>query len=264
MTTYQMWDKVPGMCQEVPVIEYYQAENRRSDASVVIFPGGAYGYRAPHEGVGYAEMLNKFGIDAFVCEYRVFPHQFPIELLDARRAVRWVRAHAAEFGLDPERIAVMGSSAGGHLAALVSTYAEPIAELEGVDEIDSLPYLPNATILCYAVNHMPDDMKIAHLGTYERLLGDFRNMDCSPYSPDLLVNDGTPQAFIWHTAADEAVNVINSYLYATACRRHNVPVEMHIFPNGRHGLGVANDMPHVAQWTGLLKNWFIDIGWLSE
>ncbi len=260
MTTIQLWDNVPGKCEEVPVLEYYPAENKVTDATVVICPGGGYARRAPHEGKGYAEYFNGLGIDAFVCEYRVAPHRFPLPLLDIRRAIRYVRAHAAEYGVNPDKVAVMGSSAGGHLAALVSTYTAPI-NFEDSDEIDKICPIPNASILCYPVVHLPDETNIAHVGSYKNLLGD--DTDYGKYSPNLLVSDTTPTAFLWHTSDDAVVNVINSYLYAKALREHNIKHEMHIFPSGYHGLGVAANMPHVAQWTGLLKNWLIDLGWLN-
>lgn len=261
MTIYQLWDETPGLCLETPVIEYYPAEKKKTQATVVILPGGGYCCRADHEGKGYAEYLNRIGMDAFVCEYRVAPHRFPLELLDARRAIRFVRAHAEEFGIDPECIAVMGSSAGGHLAGLVSNYTDPI-DFENIDDTDKFSPYPNAAILCYAVGHMPDEMELAHRGSFEELLGD--RTDYEHFSTDLLVNDNTPPTFIFHTAEDQGVNVINSYLYATECRKHNVPVEMHIFPHGRHGLGLAEGRKHVCQWPGLMKNWFIDLGWLEE
>ena len=261
MTVIQMWDSVPAVNGEVPVLEYFPAENKTSDATVVIFPGGGYARRAEHEGKGYAEFLNSFGMDAFVCEYRVAPYRFPIELLDARRAVRYVRAHAAEFGIDPNKVAVMGSSAGGHLAALVSTYTDPI-DFEGVDEIDSIDPIPNASILCYPVIHHPDESNVSHLGSYINLMGE--GEDYVKAAPDMLVSGKTPTAFIWHTSNDDVVNVTNSYLYAAALRKHDIPHEMHIFPKGRHGLGNTNEVPHVSQWTGLLKNWFIDLGWLNK
>ena len=259
MTTIQLWENVPGLCEEVPVLEYYPAETKTSDATVVICPGGGYAMRAGHEGKGYAEYFNALGMDAFVCEYRVAPHRFPLPLLDIRRSIRYVRAHAAEYGVNPEKIAVMGSSAGGHLAALVSTYTARV-EFEGADELDEVCPLPNASILCYPVVHLPDETNIAHVGSYKNLLGE--DTDYAKYSPNLLVNDTTPTAFLWHTSDDAVVNVINSYLYAKALREHNIKHEMHIFPSGYHGLGVATNMPHVAQWTGLLKNWLIDLGWL--
>ena len=261
MTTIQLWENVPGMCEEVPVLEYYPAENKVSDATVVICPGGGYAGRAGHEGKGYAEYFNSIGMDAFVCEYRVSPHRFPLPLLDIRRSIRYVRAHAAEYGVNPEKIAVMGSSAGGHLSALVSTCTAPI-EFEDIDEIDKLCPVPNATILCYPVIHKPDETRVSHGGSYYNLLGkDWTDFD--PYSPDLLVSDATPTAFIWHTSDDAGVNVINSYLYAKALREHNIKHEMHIFPAGAHGLGLAPNAPHVAQWAGLMKNWLTDMGWLE-
>lgn len=262
MTTLQMWDKVPGKGEEVPVLEYFPAEIKKTDAAVIVFPGGGYTMRAGHEGRGYAEFLNSVGIDAFVCEYRVAPHYFPLPLLDARRAVRYVRANAEEFGVDPQKLAVMGSSAGGHLAALVSTYTSPI-EFEQEDEIDKIDPIPNATILCYPVIHKPDETKVSHMGSYRNLLGEGRT-DFDGYSPDLLVSDSTPPAFLWHTSDDGAVNVINSYLYASALRRHGIPHELHVFPHGNHGLGLAGNMPHVAQWSLLLVNWLADMGWISK
>lgn len=260
MTTIQLWENVPGKSEETPVLEYYPAENKTSDATVVICPGGGYAMRADHEGRGYAEYLNSIGMDAFVCEYRVAPHRFPLPLLDIRRAIRYVRANAEKYGIDPAKIAVMGSSAGGHLAALVSTYTDKI-DFEDIDALDEVCPLPNATILCYPVVHMPDETKVAHVGSYKNLLGE--DTDYAKYSPDLLVSDSTPTAFIWHTSDDNCVNVINSYLYAKALREHGIKHEMHIFPSGYHGLGLAENMPHVAQWSGLMKNWLADLGWIG-
>lgn len=259
MEQIQMWNNVPAVDGYSPVLKYYPAEKKKTDATVVIFPGGGYAGRAGHEGEGYALFLNSVGMDAFVCEYRVFPYRFPIPLLDARRAVRYVRANAEKYGIDPNKVAVMGSSAGGHLAALVSTYTEKI-EYEGLDEIDSICPIPNATILCYPVIHHPDETKVAHEGSYYNLAG--KNGDFKKLSPALLVSDTTPTAFIWHTSDDSCVNVINSYLYATALRNRNIEHEMHIFPKGPHGLGLAGNDNHVAQWTVSLINWFTYNGWL--
>ena len=241
-------------------ITYYPAPDKKSDAAVIIFPGGADLGRAEHEGKGYAEFFQSIGVDSFVVDYRVFPDRFPLPLLDARRAVRYVRYHAKEYGINPERIAAMGSSAGGHLTALLSTYKDGI-DGEGVDEIDSESFLPNAQILCYPVIRCPES-GVAHVGSYENLLGD-KIVDAAAFDPALLADETTPQAFIWHTAEDNTVNPIISYDYAAALRRHGVPVEMHIFPCGGHGLGLAQSIPHTAQWSGLLKNRLIDMGWLK-
>lgn len=257
-----LWENAPGLCEEVPTLEYYPAKEKNTDATVVICPGGAYAMRAEHEGKGYAEFFNSIGMDAFVCQYRVSPHHFPLPLLDIRRAIRLVRAGAEKFGIDPNKVAVMGSSAGGHLAALASTYKGPL-EFEGIDETDQQCCMPNAQILCYPVIHCPDELQIAHKGSFQNLLGPDKEALFPQFSCDELVSGETPQAFLWHTAEDQGVNVINSYLYATALRRHNVPCEMHIFPHGRHGLGLAvTEAPHVAQWAGLLQNWLGYIGWL--
>lgn len=257
-----LWENTPGMCEEISTLEYYPASRKQTDAAIIICPGGGYRGRAVHEGKGYAEFLNALGIDAFVCQYRVAPHHFPLPLLDIRRAIRLVRAKAKDFGINPSKIAVMGSSAGGHLAALASTYKDPI-EFEGIDEVDRQNPFPNAQILCYPVIHCPDELQVAHEGSFQNLLGPNMEDIYPNFSCDELVSEDTPPAFIWHTADDTVVNVRNSYLYATALRKHNVSCEMHIFPNGRHGLGLSQtELPHVGQWTGLLQNWLSYIGWL--
>ena len=152
MDIIQLWENVPGYVDggEKPYITYYPAENKKGDGAVIIFPGGGYAKRAPHEGKGYADYLTAQGISCFVLEYRVSPNRFPLPLLDARRAVRYVRANAEKYGIDPNKIAVMGSSAGGHLAAFVSTYLKPI-DGEGADDLDTVDFRPNAQILCYPV-----------------------------------------------------------------------------------------------------------------
>lgn len=256
----KLWESTPGLAEEIPTITPYLPAEKKSRAAVVIFPGGGYAIRCGYEGKDYAEFLNENGISAFVVEYRVSPHRFPLPLLDARRAVRFVRAHAGEYGIDRDKVAVMGSSAGGHLAALVSTYRAPI-DFEGIDTIDSENPFPNAQILCYPVICAPSP--IAHTGSYKNLLGEERaEREGERFAPDLLANGETPMAFIWHTANDEAVNVCNSYRYASALREQKVSTEMHIFPDGRHGLGLASDYPHVAQWKPLLIEWFRFHGWL--
>jgi acetyl esterase/lipase len=258
MTTIRLWDEVPGLCLEEPVLEYYPPEGKASDGAVLILPGGGYANRAGHEGKGYADFLAAAGIHSFVCQYRVAPHRFPLPLLDARRAMRLIRARAGEFGIDPGKIAVMGSSAGGHLAALLSTYTDPV-DGEGADGIDQVDPLPDLTILCYPVIHMPDVTGIAHRGSFLNLMGG--EVDFRPVSPDLLVTEDTPPAFLWHTALDAGVDVRNSYLYAAALSSKGIRNEVHVFPDGGHGLGLAESEPHTAQWTSLLLGWLRHEGW---
>ncbi len=260
MITYQLWDNIPGFCEEKPVLEFYPCDNATSAATVIICPGGGYECRARHEGRPFAEYFNSIGMNAFVLQYRVSPHRFPLPLLDLRRAVRYIRANGEKFGVNPDKIAVMGSSAGGHLAAMASTYTAPIP-YEDVDEIDTVSFMPNATILCYPVIHRPDEMGVGHVGSFVNLLGEGQEARYHEVSCDELVSDTTPPAFIWYTA-DDPVNVTNAYLYAIALHRHNIPHEMHTFHEGPHGLGVASDNPHVAQWLTLLHNWLGYMGWL--
>ena len=261
MKIYPLWNgTAPGAETEIPAITHYAPATKRSDAAIVIYSGGGYAHRAPHEGHGYARFLADLGINAFVVTYRVAPAAFPDELLDARRGVRFVRANAENFGIDKQKIAVMGSSAGGHLAALTSTYLDPI-EGEGIDEIDKEEFLPNMQILCYAV--LSSDEAIYHGGSYKNLLGDHFEERAS-FDPERLVCGTTPPAFIWHTATDPGVNVINAYRYATALKKHNIPCEMHVFPCGGHGLGLAPQYPHIAQWSDLLKNYLILFGFLDK
>lgn len=266
---FDLWNTVPGMCEEVPKITVYTPDVKKGNGAVVIFPGGAYSGRAPHEGEGYAKFLTDAGYTAFVVDYRVSPHRFPCELLDARRGVKFARFYAEKYGIDKEKIAVMGSSAGGHLAALASTYFDDIdIEIEK-DEIEKEDFIPNAQILCYPVIRILGK-GIAHFGTGQNLLGVEKHaIYGEDFQPDMLVSERTPQAFIWHTAADEGVSVLNSYEYAASLKRHGIDAEIHIFPHGRHGLGACVNMnkdddekvlKHDAQWTNLLINWLEYIG----
>ena len=251
--TVQLWNHTPGMCEEVPVLDCFFPEKQTSSTAVVILPGGGYSHRAVHEGKGYAEFLNNHGIPAFVCQYRVSPHRFPLPLLDARRAVRYVRYHAESFGIDPEKIYIMGSSAGGHLAALTSTYFDPI-ELENTDEIDEVSCIPNGQILCYPVIKLLGK-GIAHLGSGKNLLGELQAETGEELSPDLIANERTPKAFIWHTFEDPGVNVINSLDYTKKLRTLRIPTELHVYPYGSHGLGLAEGRDRVEEWSGNLIRW---------
>lgn len=253
----QLWNKTPGMCEEVPTITEYLPKNKKSDMAIIIFPGGGYGMRASHEGKDYAEFLSENGYTAFVVDYRVASHKFPLPLLDARRAVRTVRYCAEKYGIDKNKIAVMGSSAGGHLAALCSTYYEPI-DFENVDEIDKENFIPNYQILCYPVISL-FGKGITHFGSGKNLLGEMLPEKAEDLSPHLIVSEKTPPAFVWHTFADGGVNVKNSLMYARSLKDNNIPVEMHIFPDGEHGLGLSSGdekvNSYVSKWKELLLSW---------
>ncbi len=253
MKTVNLWEETPGLSEVTPTLDIYLPEQKTSDIAVVVLPGGGYGMLAEHEGKGYAEFFNAHGISAFVCNYRVSPHRFPLPLLDARRAVRYVRHHSAEFGISPQKVYIMGSSAGGHLAAMTSTYYGQI-EFEGQDEIDREDYKPNAQILCYPVIKLLGKGQ-AHLGSGKNLLAE-KHVDMGEaLSPDLIADSTTPKAFIWHTFEDATVPVVNALDYAKRLHEVGVSVELHIYPKGHHGLGIAKDFPHTAEWTHELLGW---------
>ena len=253
MERVNLWENTPGLCEEIPVLEIYIPEKKTSDKAVVILPGGGYCRRAPHEGQDYAEFLNENGITAFVCQYRVSPHRFPLPLLDARRAIRYVRYNSKKFNINENEIYIMGSSAGGHLAALTSTYYDEI-EFENQDEIDKVDFKPNGQILCYPVIELLGK-GVTHFGSGLNLLGEDLAYLGEDLTPSKIAGENTPKAFIWHTFNDGGVNVINSLNYAKRLREMNVSVELHVYPDGPHGLGLSRHLPYVGKWTGELIEW---------
>lgn len=261
--SFDLWERHPILGTTGTTIHHYFPEDCISDAAIIAIPGGAYRGLSQYEGWGFGEFFSYKGIHTFTLDYHVAPHRFPIQLLDARRTVRFVRAHAAEYGIDPNKIAVIGSSAGGHLAAMLCTYLDDIPG-EGVDKIDEEDFMPNAQILCYPVICGPDRPDICHMESYGNLLGGRNEHMEALLDPSKNVRATTPPAFLWHTAEDASVNVINSYQYATALRNAKVPTELHVFPYGHHGMGVSVESKHNRQWIGLLLNWFAQMGWIKE
>ena len=266
MTTYKLWEgEIPGFIEEAnePLIHYYPAKEKCGNGCVLILPGGAYRARAAHEGEGYALFFAEHGIDSFVVDYRVKPSVFPIPLLDARRAIRYVRANAEKFGIDPKKIAIMGSSAGGHLAALTSTYKDKI-EGEGVDSLDEIDPMPNMQILCYPVLDIN-----GHPGSFINLLGDSYPSHRS-VTPYYLADKNTPPMFLWHTATDKSVDINNSFRYASRLHEFDISMEMHIYPCGGHGLGLGYhpdkniDLPYIQSWSEHLINWLKFNEYISE
>ena len=258
--TYKLWPD--GYADEV-IITAVTPKCKTPDCAVIAFPGGAYADLAEYEGKDYACFFAEHGIVSFSVNYRVRPHKYPEQLSDARRAVQYVRANAEKYGINKDKIAVIGSSAGGHLAALLSTSSDEL-DCTINDNIFEESYMPNAQILCYPVICNPEFKGISHSASYKNLLGEDYSALSKGVDPCILVRDDTPQAFIWHTAGDNGVNVINSYRYAEHLKLHGIPVELHIFPDGKHGLGLAESFPHVAQWKGLLLNWLDHIGFTNN
>ncbi len=245
----------------VPEIYEYPAGSK---GAVIIFPGGGYGTRAQHEGPKYAEFLQSNGITAFVVDYRVAPYEHPSPISDAMRAIRYVRYNADKYGVDKNKIAVMGSSAGGHLAGSLSVHYDK-AFYEQMDDIDKACARPDATILCYPVIDMGD---YRHEGSRNNLLGGYPSEEMKELmSLHKQVTNDTPEAFIWHTAGDQAVSFMNSMLYAEALGKRKIPFELHVFPDGPHGLGLCDGNEycaahqHVASWKESLIKWLCYKEW---
>ena len=221
--------------------------------AVVVLPGGAYCFKADHEGRAVAEMINEAGVAAYVLDYRVRPCHYLAPLSDAKRAIRLVRS------MGYEKVAILGFSAGGHLCCAAATLydaGDPAAE----DPVERLSSRPDGFIPCYAVASFT---AFRHQGSVDALLGE-RNTDYAllrRFSAELNVTGDTPPAFLWHTSVDESVPVENSLNLAAALSHVGVPFELHVFPEGHHGLGLAPEMPHVAQWAGLLQKWLVKQGY---
>lgn len=252
---------------ELPIMTAYVPEEKKSDCAVVVFPGGGYRSRAQHEGTRYAEFFAEHGVTAFVVDYRVEPNKFPAPLADAQRAVQTVRYYAEKYGVDKNKIAVIGSSAGGHLAALLSTYRENVqTETPEIAEIAAEDYVPNAQILCYPVIDVSDE-RITHVGTAERFVGEDWKERGAAFSPNKIADEKTPQAFIWHTFSDGGVNVCNSLEYVKRLKEVGVSAELHVFPEGRHGLGLAlgedKTSRHIRRWSDMLLAWLAYIGFIT-
>lgn len=262
MERIKLWDSVPGSDESVspeqtPELLYFPCEGAKS--CVAVFPGGGYAALCDdYEGTELAEWFTTVGVAAFVLRYRVLPYHYPCQIADAHRAIRYIRHNADRFGIDKDKIGAMGFSAGGHLVAATATVAHDPLE-DPNDPIDAESAKLNAQILCYAVSTFSE---FTHRGTTENFLGDGGEELKRAFSPELNVTkDYTPPAFIWHTFADQLVDVRNALAYAEACKAADVPFELHVFPEGVHGLGTAKSQPCSAgQWLGLLKNWLTLIG----
>lgn len=225
--------------------------------AVLVLPGGGYGHQADHEAEPVAEWLASLGIHAYVLRYRVAPHRHPAPLEDAKAALLQIRAGGMGLAVDGTRVGVLGFSAGGHLAATLST-----AVATGDAALDLQAAVPDLTVLCYPVVSYTDEV---HQGCVDNLLGSSPSEALlREVSADLHVTATTPPAFVWHTADDAAVPVHHSLAYTGSLVRAGVPAELHVFPHGRHGLGLAPEDPGPAQWTSLCAAWLTRMGWTQS
>ena len=242
---------------DVPTITPYLLAAERPRGAVIVCPGGGYAGLAPHEGEPVAQWLNGAGISALVLRYRVAPYRHPCPLLDVQRAIRTVRQRATEWGIDPEKVAVLGFSAGGHLTATAGTHYDA-GDAGAVDPVDRQGCRPDAIVPCYAVITFGEHR---HNGSLVNLLGADAPEDLRrSLSAELQVTSDTPPAFVWHTADDGGVPALNSLMFAVALARHSVPFELHVYESGRHGLGLATGDPRVGTWTHACAAWLLGRG----
>ncbi|MEK4059976.1 MULTISPECIES: alpha/beta hydrolase [unclassified Paenibacillus] len=247
--------------EDRPVLNGYVLEKGEPRGAVIILPGGAYCERAAHEGEPVARWLNGLGVSAFVLDYRVSPYRHPAPLLDAQRAIRYVRLHAAEWGIDPERVGILGFSAGGHLASTAGTHFDQ-GDSGAEDPVERMSSRPDFMILCYPVINLGSS---GHIRSRTNLLGsDPSEEEILLLSNELQVSPDTPPAFLWHTSDDPGVRVEHSLHFAGALSRHGVPFELHSFMTGLHGLGLAEDHPEARAWPGLCAAWLKRRGIFTE
>jgi acetyl esterase/lipase len=233
---------------------------------MVICPGGGYGALAPHEGNDYALFLTQHGMTAFVLKYRLGGknggYRHPAMMQDAARAIRFVRAKAVEWQIDLNRVGIMGSSAGGHLASTALTHfdsGKPDAE----DAVERQSSRPSLGVLCYPVITMGS---FTHQGSKDNLLGKEPDADLVKLlSNELQVTKETPPCFIWHTWEDKAVKVENSLEFAAALQKAGVPFDLHVYQQGRHGIGLADKPPfaNAHPWSRDLIFWLKAQGFIK-
>ena len=239
-----------------PELQVFLHPDGQRRPAVAICPGGAYIIRAPHEGVDIAVRFRALGFHTFVIQYRVAPYRYPAPQQDVIRAMRLIRAHAAEWNVIPHQIALCGFSAGGHLAASVGTIGNRI-EADAGDEADRFSGRPDALILGYTVVSFAPPF--GHPGCGDNLLGkDAPQERRAELELHRQVTPDTPPTFLWHTANDEVVPVANALAFAGALAENGVPFGLHVFPVGRHGLGLAERQADVAEWTALAKQFLAE------
>ena len=264
-----LWEQgAPGAKGEAdedkPSIRVYRpAKEKANGTAVVICPGGGYGHLAiSHEGTHVARWYRSFGVTAIVLKYRIAPkYHHPAPLQDVTRAIRYMRANAKKYDIKPDRIGVMGFSAGGHLASTVSTHYDA-GDSKSADSVEQVSSRPDFSVLCYPVISSKDH--ITHKGSFRNLLGTKPDAKLlASLSNETQVTKETPTTFLFHTAEDKAVKVENSLNYFAALKKNNVPAEMHIYQNGAHGVGLGSGNPIVSTWKGRLRDWMKVSGLLA-
>jgi acetyl esterase/lipase len=246
-----------GTSNDIPTLTPFLPDTTNATgAALVICPGGGYAGLGPHEGKDYALWLNQHGVACFVLKYRLGSHGYrhPAMLQDAARAVRLVRAKAADWKIDVKRVGIMGSSAGGHLASTLLTHFDS-GNTNSNDPVERQSSRPDIGILCYPVITMGE---YAHQGSKKNLLGTNPPPELVKLlSNELQVTTNTPPCFIWTTFEDKTVPMENSLLFAEGLRKNHVPFDLHVYQKGKHGMGLADKPPfaHPHPWAGDCLFW---------
>jgi acetyl esterase/lipase len=242
---------------------YLPAKGMANGTAVVICPGGAYaGLASAHEGFQVAQAFNKIGVTAFVLKYRLPSDSIMVDktigpLQDAQRAIQMVRQDAAKWGINPNRIGIMGFSAGGHLASTEGTHFDKVV----IDNKDNISVRPDFMMLIYPVITFGEK---SHAGSRENLIGKALPQDkIELYSNEKQVTANTPPTFIVHAEDDDVVPIENALLMYSALVQNKVKAEMHIFPAGGHGFGLINSQSK-GLWFEWAKVWLGDNGWLTK
>lgn len=246
-----------------PTIDAYLPASNPTHSAVLVIPGGSYrNVVDDREGAAPAQWLAQRGVAAFVLHYRVHPYRYPAPIADAERAMRLLRGQASSFGFSPDHLGVWGFSAGGHNASMLATLFDQGAP-SSPDPVERLSDRPDFVILAYPVVSMKPE--IGHAGSRENLLGPLPDPALvALLSAEDHVTPQSPPAFLFATNDDETVPAKNSILYAAACQRAGVPVELHLFEHGHHGVDLAEHIPTLHLWTLLLENWMRQNQWMAE
>lgn len=240
------------------------AKEKANGAAFVVCPGGGYGgLAADHEGTQVAKWFNGLGVSAFVLHYRLGTngYHYPIQLMDVQRAIRHVRANAAQYGIDPARIGVIGFSAGGHLSSMAATlFAEKPAGMTN-DAVDQVSARPDVAAPTYPVISMI--AASSHKGSRKNLLGPNDSDELArQVSTELRVTPQTPPTFLFQTDEDTVVPAENAVAFYLACRQNGVPAELHCYRPGPHGVGLFLGDPVLGTWSGHLRDWLRNQGFL--
>lgn len=267
--TLLLWPEgAPGALGNDPhdrpmLIRYPAPPEIATGAAVVVYPGGGYSNLAmDHEGHQIARWLNSFGVSAYIVTYRLGKdgYRHPVPMHDGQRALRTVRANAMPWKIDPKRVGVLGFSAGGHLASTLGTHFDA-GQADAADPIDQVSSRPDFMVLLYPVINFTEEYQ--HAGSRKMLLGeDADSALVASLSNETQVKANTPPTFLVHTSEDSSVPPQNSVYFYLALHEKGIPVEMHIYEKGRHGLGLGSRGSAFASWAERCEEWMEERGLL--